>query len=63
MTLSREKITLAMARKRMSVGDLAVAYGCSRSRIHILLNSRNCTPKVAGRLAAALGVDITDIIE
>lgn len=63
MTLSKEKITLALARKKMTVGNLAVAYGCSCSRMYVLLNSRTCIPKTAGKIAAALGVDVTEILE
>ena len=63
MELSRYKINLAMARKQMTVIQLAKAYGASRNRINILLNSRTVSPVTAGKLAAALGVDVTEIIE
>ena len=63
MELSREKINLALARKQMSVTQLAEAYGVSRNRINVILNQRKVSVVCAGRLAAALGVDVIEIIE
>lgn len=61
--LDREKINLVTARKKMSVAGLAEAYGVSRARLNVILNSRKVTPICAGRVADALGVDVTEIIE
>ena len=63
MELSREKINICMARKQMTVQQLANAYGVSRNRINIILNSRTVSTVSAGRMAQALGVDVTEIIE
>lgn len=63
MKLDRKKINVAMARKQMTIGDLAAAYGVSRNRINVLLNQREVSTKAAGRLAAALEVDVTEILE
>lgn len=63
MKLSREKINIEMARKKMSVNALAKAYGVSRARINVILNQREVSVVSAGRLADALGVDVTEIIE
>ena len=63
MTLNRDKIEIVRARKQMSVADLAKAYGVSRARMHTILNQREITALCAGRLAAALGCDVTEIIE
>lgn len=63
MVLSRNKIDVAMAKKQMTVILLAEKYGASRARLNVILNSRKVTPACAGRLAAALGVDVTEIIE
>lgn len=62
MQLNRSKIDVLMARKQMTNDDLAEEYGASRSRIQIILNSANVTPRTVGRLAEALGVDPEDII-
>lgn len=63
MKLCIEKVELARARKRMTVAQLADAYGVSRARMNIILNQREVTTLCAGRMAAALGVDVTEIIE
>lgn len=63
MILNRNKINIVLARKQMSVTALAKAYGVSRTRMHIILNSKDVTPICAGRLAEAIGMDVEDIIE
>lgn len=63
MLLSKNKIETILARKEMNRGQMAEAAGVSRNRIYVILNSRNVTPAVAGRIAKALGVDVTDILE
>lgn len=63
MKINREKINVAMARKQMTVKDLADAYGVSRNRINVLLNQREVSVVSAGKLAVALGVDVTEILE
>lgn len=52
-----------MARKKMSVKALADAYGVSRARINVVLNQREVSVVSAGRLAEALGCDVTEILE
>ncbi len=63
MKLSRDKVNIAMARKMMTVTDLAKAYGVSRARMNVILNSQVLTPVCAGRVADSLGVDVTEIID
>lgn len=63
MTLSREKINLALARKKMTVAMLAEKYGASAQRMRTILNSKKVVPATAGRIAEALEVDVTEIIE
>lgn len=61
--ISREKVNIEMARKKKTVTALAEAYGVSRARINVILNQREVSVISAGRLADALGVDVTEIIE
>ena len=63
MKLNRDKVDIALARKMMTVRELAKAYGVSRARINVILNSQVITPVCAGRVAEALGVDVTEIID
>ncbi|MBQ8804161.1 MAG: helix-turn-helix domain-containing protein [Tyzzerella sp.] len=63
MELNRKKIDICLARRKMTIGQLAEECGFSRNRLNVLLNSRNITPASAGKVAGGLGVDITEIIE
>lgn len=63
MILSRNKINIAMARRKMSTTAMAKIYGVSRSRMNVILNSRKVSPATIGKLADALGVDVTEILE
>ena len=63
MKLSRVKINVQLAKKKWTVTQLAAAYGVSRARMNVILNSQVVTPICAGRVAEALGVDVTEIIE
>lgn len=63
MELNREKVNLALARKQMTITQLAEAYGVSRARINVILNSRRITYVCAGRLAKCLNCDVTEIVD
>ena len=63
MTIDREKVNIILARKRVTVSALCESAGFSRNRFYIVMNSKNVSPKTAGRVAKALGVDVTEIIE
>ena len=63
MKVSKEKIDIARANRCMTITELAEAYGVSRTRLTMILNQREVTVVCAGRLAKALGVDVTEIIE
>ena len=63
MKIDRYKIDLLRARNKMSVADLASSYGVSRARMNVILNQREVSAISAGRLAEALGCDVTEILE
>lgn len=63
MKLNRDKVNIEMARKKMTVVTLAKAYGVSRARMNVILNSQFVMPVCAGRVASALEVDVTEIID
>ena len=63
MHLDKEKIKLIMARKELSVSDIASRCNKTKQRISCILNSVNVTPATAGRIAKALEVDVTEIIK
>lgn len=61
--LDREKIDIQLGNNLMTITALAEAYGCSRARINVILNSREVTPMCAGRLAKVLNVKVEQIME
>lgn len=63
MKISREKINIELVRNKKTVTALAEAYGVSRARMNTILNQREVSVVSAGRLAEALGVDVTEILE
>lgn len=63
MKISRDKIDLVMSRRQFTVTQLSKSYGVSRARMNVILNSVKVSPATAGRLAKALGVDVTEILE
>lgn len=60
MKISRDKVNICRARKKMSISDLAEAYGVSRARMNVILNQREVS---VGRLADALECDVIEILE
>ena len=63
MHLDTNKIKLIMARKKICVSDIASRCGVTKQRISCIFNNVNVTPRTAGRIADALEVDVTEIIE
>lgn len=63
MKANRKKLELAMARKCMSTADLTVAAGMKRPTLNNVITGRDVRPNTFGRVAKALGVDVTDIME
>ena len=63
MNISKEKFMLAMARAKASREELAVKTGLNPVSITNLLGRGKCKPATAGKLAEALGVDVTEILE
>lgn len=63
MKADRNKIDIEMAKKKWSVPQLAKAYGVSRARMSVILNSQNLTPACVGRLAETLDVSVEEILE
>ena len=63
MQVNREKIEIAMAANKFNIAALADAYGVSHQRMRIILNSRTLSTATVGKLAEALKVPVTDIID
>ena len=63
MTINRTKINFILARKGWTMGNFAEASGLIRGRLHAIFNSKHIMLQSAGRLADALGVDVTEIAD
>lgn len=63
MTINRAKYNIALAKAGLNSVRVAEAMNISKTRLSMILNQRNISPEVIGRLARALGVDVTEIIE
>lgn len=61
MKINAKKYELARARACMGLKELEAA-GISRGTLSNI-RKRNLKPKTIGRIAAALGVDVTEIID
>lgn len=63
MKISTKKIETIMARKGLTKTILSDRSGISRQNISTIIIRGTCAPKTAGKIAQALGVDVTDIMK
>ena len=63
MKISIRKIEAIMARKGFTKSILSDRSGISRQNISTITLRGTCEPKTAGRIAQALGVDVTEIMD
>lgn len=61
--ISKDKFSLALGRQCMSRRDICDKTGITEANLSIMLKRGNVRPKTAGRIAAALGVDISEIVK
>lgn len=63
MKISKSKLNIALARKQWSQRDLRDNAIVSAQTILNLNKGKSVLPATVGKIAAALGVDVTEIIE
>lgn len=64
MKLNPDKLELSMARACVSIGDLCEKADIPRTTLsQVRRGVRNPQPKTIGRIAAALGVDPSELVE
>lgn len=63
MKANRKKLELAMARACMDTVDLAKKSAMNRKTVSNVIAGRDVRPATIGRIACALGVDVTDILD
>lgn len=62
MKLNRQKFEIARARACMSQTDFEAA-GIPKGTLCRAMGGNGCKPETIGKIAKALGVDVTEIIE
>ena len=62
MKADRRKLELAMARAKMNKGDLCRKASMPRPTAGKVIAGQNVRPGTLGRVAEALGVDVTEIL-
>ncbi len=63
MKIDRVKLIAEMARAETGVSDLSEKSGVSRATISAIRSGKGCTRETALKIARALGVDVTEIME
>ena len=63
MRANRNKLELAMAKACMNTADLQKAAEMPRPTVNSVVSGKNSRPGTIGRIAKALGVDVTEIID
>ena len=63
MRIDRVKLIAEMARRDVTSTRLAEVAGVSRVTVSALRCGKTCTAETAGKIARALGVDVTEIME
>lgn len=63
MKISKSKLNIALARKQWNQRDLRDNAIVSAQTILNLNKGKSVMPATVGKIAAALGVDVTEIIE
>ena len=63
MKIQRQKLEIAMAQACMNADDLRKAAEMPRPTLNNAISGRGVSPKTAGRIAHALGIDVTELVE
>ena len=63
MKISKQKIFATQAQFGLTMKQLAELSGISRQNLSTILHRGSCRPDTAGKIARALGVDVTEIME
>lgn len=63
MKVDIQKLHIAMARACLDVSDLVELHQIPRPTINNAIQGKNLRPATMGRIAKALGVDVTEIMK
>lgn len=63
MKISKKKLEIAMARAKLNRNELAEKAKMPLPTICTAVRRESCKPGTVGKIADALGVDVTEILE
>ena len=63
MKIDKGKLRVSMARAQLCRSEVAEKAGLSVNTVGGALSRGSCKPATAGKIAMALGVDVTEIIK
>ena len=63
MRINRVKLVAELTRQDMTQKRLAELAGVSRATVNSIKCGKSCTDEIGNRIAAELGVDVTEILE
>lgn len=63
MKIDPLKLSIAMANKQFSFARLSEMAGVSRVSLSYINSGKRCKPVTAGKIAKALDVDVTELLE
>ena len=63
MRINRVKLVAELTRQDMTQKRLAELAGVSRATVNSIKCGKSCTDEIGNRIAAALGGDVTEILE
>lgn len=63
LKINQDKVQLAMARKAMNPYDLCSKAGISYASYRRIMKEGGCKIATLGKIASALGLDVTEIID
>ena len=63
MNISIVKIETILAERSLTKSALAEASGISRQSLSTIMKRGTCEPKTTGKLAAGLGIPVSDIVQ
>lgn len=63
MKISSKRIDIFLAENSMTKKELAEASGISQQGLCNILSRSSCLPLTAGKIARAMGVDVTELLE
>lgn len=63
MKINITKLLIALGEQQMSINELSEKSGVSRNTISAIKAGKTCRPDIAGRIAQAINVPLTELIE